>query len=238
MHVQTGGIGPSLVRVLQTAQPDLMMELLTPGRLLEADVVSVFQDRAVLSFGRGMRLEVSLQAELTEGQRVRVQVQPGAPDVVILKLLAIADGQNPQVQGQTTPMVAHPHAETPGAVWLPIPLPDGRQGWAQVQVREDLEGATRARTAGAPAHVRIWWETPELGQLQVALDTGGGALAAIFTVPGAESRSQLEQALPGLQQRLTAAGFPEVRVGCRPPRPGETVGPTPAAGASRIDQRL
>ncbi|MDB4895807.1 MAG: hypothetical protein JWN15_2069, partial [Firmicutes bacterium] len=76
MHVQTGGIGPSLVRVLQTAQPDLMTELLTPGRLLEADVVSVFQDRAVLSFGRGMRLEVSLQAELTEGQRVRVQVQP------------------------------------------------------------------------------------------------------------------------------------------------------------------
>lgn len=236
--MQAGGIGPGLVRLLQTAPPDLMVDLLTPGRLLEADVVSVFQDRAVLSFGRGVRLEVSLQAELKEGQRVRVQVQPGAPEAVVLKLLAAADGQNPQVEGQTIPVKAQLHAEPPAAVWLPIPLPDGRQGWAQIQLREESEGPARAGTVRAPAQVRIWWDTPELGELEVALHAGGGALAAIFTVPGAASRSQLEQALPALQQSLAGVGFPAARVGCRPPRPGETVGPSPADGASRLDQRL
>jgi hypothetical protein len=224
--------------VLQSAQPDLLVELLTPGRLLAADVVSVFQDRAVLAFGRGVRLEVSLQAELKVGQQVRLQVQPGAPEAVILKLLAAADGQNPQVQGQTTPVTAQPHAESPAAVWLPIPLPDGRQGWAQVQLREESKGSARPGTVRAPAQVRIWWDTPELGQLEVALHAGGGALAAIFTVSGAASRSQLEQALPALQQSLASAGFPAARVGCRPPRPGEPVGPSPAGGASLLDQRL
>jgi hypothetical protein len=236
MEMQTGGIGPNLVRVLMTAQPDLLAELLAPGRVLEADVVSVFQDRAILAFGKGARLEVTLQAELKEGQRVRVQVQPGDAPAVILKLV----GQSLQPEGQTKPVApqsARPDAQG-GTAWLPVPLPDGRQGWAQIQVREEPEGRRRTPGAGAPAQVRLWWETPALGPVQVVLDTAGGALAALFTAPAEEVRRLLGQGFPGLQQLLTEAGYPEARLGCRPPPPGEKVGPAPAGEATLIDRRL
>ena len=67
----------------------MQSRLFLPGRLLEAEVVSVYQDRAILAFGRGIRLEVALRAPLREGERVRLRVEPRGPGRgLVLRLAA------------------------------------------------------------------------------------------------------------------------------------------------------
>ncbi|HWI63948.1 MAG TPA: flagellar hook-length control protein FliK [Symbiobacteriaceae bacterium] len=410
------GISPSLVRFLTTAAPDLMTELFTPGKVLEADVVSVFQDKAILSFGRGVRLEVTLQAPLQEGQRVRVQVQPqeaapapgqpqtatprqpagpqpapgqaagqplptpaqgqvyspslirqpamgqptptnaqpagqpaqaqpavqqpqpqpgvapqaqpaapaqpgvqpqsqpqvqvqsqtpapapqqqgqvpqpaqqqglaqqaaapqaqprgqaplpARPAPIVLKVIgpAPAPAQAPAAETQATgaarasagttaastvrdvaaaaqpaPVANQPAPQQPGApqvLWLPIPLPDGNQGWAQIHVQEDDSPKTRAQKGGPVQQVRIWWETPALGPVQVSLEAAATNLAALFTAAAADSKGALDQSLHELQSRLAQVGFPDARVGCRTAPPGEAVEPARIEGANRLDKRL
>ncbi|HYG58823.1 MAG TPA: hypothetical protein VD902_12265, partial [Symbiobacteriaceae bacterium] len=143
--MQPTGISPNLVRLLTATAPDLMTELLTPGKVLDADVVSVYQDKAVLAFGRGVRLEVTLQTPLQEGQRVRVQVQP--------------QPQGPQQtgQGQTqgqSPARASRQAAATGAQPAPVILkvigsvPPEASGRAQAPVQA---GQAPAQAGQAPA---------------------------------------------------------------------------------------
>jgi hypothetical protein len=332
--VQPTGISPNLVRLLTATAPDLMTELLTPGKVLDADVVSVYQDKAVLAFGRGVRLEVTLQTPLHEGQRVRVQVQPqpqgqqqpgqaqgqapagasrqaavpgaqpapvpgaqpvpvpgaqpapvpGAqPAPLVLKVIgnvppeasgraqtaaqaghapgqaqapaqeaagapaaaqrsgALRDVAATTFQGQPAPVANQTQAQqpvTPQVLWLPIPLPGGAQGWAQLHIQEEDSPRARAVKGGPVQQVRIWWETPALGPIQVMMDAAPASLSAIFTAAAADSKSLLDQSIVELQQRLAEAGFPEARVGCRAPAPGEAVEPARIDGASRLDKRL
>ena len=387
--MQPTGISSGLVRFLAANAPDLLTELFTPGKVLEAEVVSVFQERAVLSFGRGVRLEVALQTPLQEGQRVRVQVQPQeaapgqpgppapnaqtpppgvqqaepapqqpqpgvaqarpgaqqtapapqqapaapqsqpagqpapqlqagqpaprpaaptgqqaappappgqasrpapesgrqqtapAPAPIVLKVIGTAPpregvrptaplqlGQAPPPEAQSapaparaatgapalrdvaaaapqgqqpTPVASQPAAQPPGApqvLWLPIPLPDGNQGWAQIHVQEDDSPKTRAQKGGPVQQVRIWWETPALGPVQVTLEAAATNLAALFTAAAAESKGALEESLPELQRRFAQVGFPEARVGCRTAAPGEAVEPARIEGANRLDKRM
>lgn len=425
--MQPSGIGPNLVRILSATAMDPTMELFAPGRVLDAEVVSVFQGRAVLAFGRGVRLEAALQVPLQEGQRIRVQVQaqpsgqpqaPGQPvpqaPQIVLKVLpqgvqspsatqgkvpaetaaaprtppAAEPGPAPQAGGlrggptaapsaqggatesppaaasaeppvagpnQPAPALeqaarlpsqaaeappgsapaqqtggsqaaptALPHAEqappqqvpaqpaptpgtspagqsvkseetvetgtqarpeaaavrpepteqaapaartvaspvkeaaqapvqaapqaapalpqappgTPQILWLPIPLPDGKQGWAQLHIQEDDSAKTRAQRGGPVQQVRLWWDTPALGPVQVTLDAQGTSLTALFTAAAGKTRGSMEQALPELLPRLAAVGFPDVRVGCKVPAPGETLEPARLEGVSLIDRRL
>jgi hypothetical protein len=243
--VLPSGIGPALARLLQATAPDLLTELFTPGRVLTAEVVSVFQDRAMLSFGRGIRLEVALQAPLQEGQRVQVQVQPAPAQPeshMVLKVIGpapdagttVPTGQTTAVQGQAP---AQPGA--PQVMWLPIPLPDGTRGWAQLQIQEDDPPRKAARQGGGPAHkVRIWWETPALGPVQATLEATGSSLSTIFTAAVGDSRESLQAQLPDLQHHLAQAGFPEARLGCRQAARGEAVEPAKGDGSSRLDQRM
>ncbi|HEY3364496.1 MAG TPA: flagellar hook-length control protein FliK [Symbiobacteriaceae bacterium] len=452
-----------------TGAQDLLAELLVPGRVLEADVISVFEDHAMLALGRGIRLEVSLQAPVKEGQRLQLQVQPrgaapaqgGGPRPVVLKLLGtvpqgnrpegqgpaqgraavtrgtlpgpvpagnsgqpagspgtvpgertpaslsqagaqqsggveagpaqsagVAGGEQAPAAGQAGPSQAarpqspvaagpagqagptppdgpaavsadqvKPRAGTPPAdpggpekqaaagpapqpdagpartapggavqqapgeavqqapggaaqqapgravqpapalhtaglqsagpqarevqqaagpslqpdmqaapartarleapvagavpqsqasqtvlpqvVWLPIPLPGGKQAWAQLVVQEEPERERRDPTAGPAHQVRLWWETPSLGSVQVTLDARDRSLTAVFTTPAPDTRLAVEDQLPALQQRLAAVGFPEARLGSRQPLPGESVGPTvPPEAAGRLDKRI
>lgn len=336
--MQPTGISPNLVRLLTATAPDLLTELLTPGKVLDADVVSVYQNKAMLSFGRGVRLEVTLQTPLQEGQRVRVQVQPqgtapgtpqaptqaptqasaqaqapaqgapqgpaqaptpaqGAPQTqaqaqapmarqapapVVLKILGTVPpddaaraaavgpraGQTQATQaqpaqaqasaatprpaplgdlaatalpGQPAPVANQAQAQqpvTPQVLWLPIPLPGGSQGWAQIHIQEDDSPRARALKGGPVQQVRIWWETPALGPVQVTMDAAPASLSAIFTAAAADSKSLLDQTMGELRQRLAEAGFPEARVGSRAPAPGEAVEPARIDGASRLDKRL
>lgn len=340
MFVLPIGIQQTLGRAVLAGTPDVLTELFTPGRTLEADVVSVFQGRAVLAFGRGVRLEVALQAPLQEGQRVLVQVQPregapqppgagvaqppstGAPQPqggsaaqgqtvgtpqpgapappggqslppIVLKVLGPApsepnapqakerpDGPTAQtgvrgdadISGQTiagtkgapasvretaaaaaqqasatiaaqqssaTPAAAPHQPGTPQIFWLPIPLPDGTRGWAQLQVQEDDSPKSRARKGGPVHQVRIWWETPALGPVQVTMEAASsGSLATLFSSAAGEIRRRMEESLPDLQQRLMAAGFPEARVGCKAPAPGDPITPAKLPGPSRLDRRM
>lgn len=67
----------------------MQSRLFVPGRLLEAEVVSVYRDRAILAFGRGVRLEVALRAPLREGERVRLRVESRGPGRgLVLRLAA------------------------------------------------------------------------------------------------------------------------------------------------------
>ncbi|HLN60413.1 MAG TPA: flagellar hook-length control protein FliK [Symbiobacteriaceae bacterium] len=307
MFVLPTGIQQTLGRVVLAGTPDVLTELFTPGRTLEADVVSVFQGRAVLAFGRGVRLEAALQAPLQEGQRVVVQVQPreGAPQTqstgnlppgtptpaggqqpppIVLKVLGPAPGEANAPQrpdrpdGPSAQPVARGEAEIPGQTiavtkgalasaretaaaaaqqagsppaaapnqpgtaqifWLPIPLPDGTRGWAQLQVQEDDSPKSRARKGGPVHQVRIWWETPALGPVQVTMEaSSSGGLATLFSSAAGEIRRRMEESLPDLQQRLVAAGFPEARVGCKAPTPGDPVLPAKLPGPSRLDRRM
>lgn len=251
--MQPSAIGPVLARLLQATAPDLLSDLFTPGRVLTADVVSVFQDRAVLSFGRGVRLEVGLQTALQEGERVLVQVQPGKDGPVtdqqqiVLKVLGPAPKDLPQnadpaglnaPTGQTTAATGQQPGNAPQVFWLPVPLPDGSRGWAQLQIQEDDSPKSRAKHGGPVHQVRIWWETPALGPVQGVLEALGSSLSAIFTAVAGDSRSSLEEHLPDLLGRLAAAGFPEARLGCRLPAPGQTVEPVRGGDNSRFDRRM
>jgi len=224
--MQAFGIGPQVLRVLAKTSPALLAEVFPPGKRIDAEVVSVYRDRAVLAFGGGLRLEVALETALQEGQRVRLQVQPqGAEEPITLKLL---QSQSPNAQPQAEA------AQTP-VVWLPIPLASGQQGWAQLQIQEQ---AARADGAARGAQVRLLWETPALGQVQVTLDAVDGALSTLFTVQQVSARPAVEAGLDGLMARLAEAGFTRVQAGCRQALPGDAWSPAPSAGGPRLDRRL
>lgn len=232
--MQSAGVGPSLVRLIGTAPPDLLPDLLAPGRVLEAEVISLFEGRGILSFGRGIRLEVALQAALQEGQRVQVQVQPPEANqpTVFLKLLSTgpAPGQSAASPAAQAPPGGH-------VVWLPIPLPGQGQGWAQLHIHEEPD---RRGGPDAPPQrqVRLYWETPALGPVQMVMDTPEQSLVALFTAAAPGSKASIEQALPMLRERLAAVGFPDVKLGLRATAPGEEVLPVRPAGAARVDRRI
>lgn len=274
--MQPTRISPVLLRVLAQHAPDLLSEMLTPGKVLDAEVISRYGDKAMLSLGRNLRIEVTVQAPLTEGQRVRVQVQPReqggqagesrAP--IILKVMGELEpggtivytpgrlqtaaptagaAQAHQAGSVHLPAGAVPVQEgavqpqtqpgQPQVMWLPIPLPQGGQAWAQVHVQEESPRKGRAHK-GAVHQVRIFWDTPGLGPIQVSMDTASTALTALFTVAVAESRTTLEEHLPELRQRLQEAGFAETRLGARQQRPGEAMEPVKSDEAGRLDLRV
>lgn len=121
-----------------------------------------------------------------------------------------------------------------GVSWIPIPLPGGQQGWAQITAEEDT--ATRSKGRERTHQIRIWWETPRLGAVQVLLDTlSEGRLIGLFTVPAATARTSIETRLPELVESLAQAGFPAAQLGARPPQPGQPVQPESRSG--RLDRR-
>ncbi|MFZ5818136.1 MAG: flagellar hook-length control protein FliK, partial [Bacillota bacterium] len=143
----------------------------------------------------------------------------------------------PQPAAQAPLAQARTEAGQPPLIWIPIPLENGKQGWAQLQIQEGESG--QRRDGRASHQVRLWWETPALGQIQVTLDASGPSLTALFTVLLASIRQGVERGLTELQQRLAEAGFDEVQVGCRQVRPGESIGPAlPAGSGPRLDRRL
>lgn len=266
--MQPTGINPGLIRILAQQAPDLLTELFVPGKVLDAEVVSVFGDRAILNLGRNLRLEAALQTPLKEGQKVKVQVQPpeqaaaqgeGRSAPIVLKLIAVQApatttvAPQPAQTSQAAPAPAMPvllpvapEAATqpqpaqpgqPQVLWLPIPLPQGGQAWTQVHVQEEAPGKGR-RGAGPVHRVRIFWETPGLGPVQVTLDASATSLTALFTSAAAESRAAVDRHLPDLQQRLNAVGFPETRLGSRQPLAGETVEPVRTDEAGRLNLRM
>ncbi len=143
----------------------------------------------------------------------------------------------PQPALQAPVAQARAEAGQPPLMWIPVPLENGKQGWAQLQIQEG--DATVGKAGKAQHQVRLWWETPNVGQVQVTLDASGESLTALFTVLMASIRQGVEKELPDLQTRLAAAGFGEVKVGCRQALPGEAIGPAVAADSNpRLDRRL
>lgn len=129
-------------------------------------------------------------------------------------------------------------AGQPPLMWIPIPLDGGKQGWAQLQIQE---GESRTAKAGRASHqIRLWWDTPALGQVQVTLDASGEqSLTALFTVLTAAVNARVKQELPKLQDRLATTGFDSIQVSSRQALPGESISPVvPRESTSRLDRRM
>jgi hypothetical protein len=218
MHVGGANLGRLLgATVLEGGELSL-----SPGKALTATVLSVFGDRAILVLGKGLRLEVRLEAPLVEGERVRLRVAEAGPEQILLRL------EGPPRQGEG----ARPDLE-PQLFWLPIPLPGGGSGWVQLRVDPEAEGAHPE--GGPAAKVSLWWETPGLGPLRADLEATGEALTARFGTDQVATLSRIQAGMEVLQERLTAAGFSRVQAGAHLlPSP-----PAPEApeGAARLDQR-
>lgn len=160
------------------------------------------------------------------------QGAPAAQPAAVPEQAAAPAAAPPQVQAPAVPV------SVPGEMvaWLPIPLPGGGQGWAQIKVEED-----RRRKAKRPGEqyyqIRIWWETANLGTVQVLLDAAPeGRLAGLFTVAAAALRAGIEERLPRLEEALAEAGYPAAHLATRVSQPGEQQGP--AAGSNHFDRRV
>jgi len=252
------GINPNLVRAGGNLSSEQITEMLRVGRVLDVEVISVFGERAILSLGRNLRIEVTLKTPLKEGEKAQVQVQPRSDgqahgsDVrppVILKLVSAGTAHEGLIyvrtqsgpvptSGPGLPAATLPQSPSqagqPALSWIPIQLPQGGQAWAQIYVQE--EGR---KQKGSEAHhqVKIWWETPGVGPVQVTMDAAETTLTALFTVVAPESRQPLEQALPSLQERLNLIGFTDTRLGTRQAMHNEIVGPVRLDELSRLDRR-
>lgn len=231
--MQTQGVlQAGMLRLLSASGSGFPAALLTPGRVLEAVVLTASADRAVLLLSQGLELEVSLRTRLTPGERIRMQVARGADQAlaeggsIFLKLLGTAE-----------PGEAEGAASQAHVVWLSIPLRDQRQGWAQVSLRTEPDGGGPAEGAEPAQTLRLWWETPALGEVVATLRRVGESLSVGFQVRRPHSLERVAAALPSLEAGLKAAGFPSPTVACRPLREGEAAGPVKARGLS-LDRRL
>lgn len=216
MQVGSANVG----RLLQATLLEGAEVQLVPGRTLTAKVLSVHADRAILVLGKGVRLEVRLETALVEGEQVRLRVAEAGPEQILLRL---EGAPPPEARPDSAPQI----------VWLPIPLPGGGSGWAQLRI--DPESQADQGEAKAPAKVSLWWETPGLGPLRAELEASGESLGARFGTAKPESLNQLQEGMDALTERLTAAGFTRVQAGARllPSPPA----PEAASGVARLDQR-
>lgn len=184
------------------------------------------------------RTQANGQAELTRNQPDQPPVRPdGAASSAPALPESSRSQQAPTAASAQAPLAqARTEPGAPPLFWLPIPLPDGKQGWAQVQI--DPEEGKRRSNGGVSHQIRLWWDTPALGRVEVTLDAAQQNLTTLFTVLSGAVRQGVELSLAGLQQRLGALGFQEVRVGCRQAMPGEAIAPVAADGGPRLNRRL
>lgn len=178
---------------------------------------------------------------------IRTQPSPASTSAPALPQAQLATTLSPQTLGgqpaqpgvqtpATTPQ-AQPQAGQPVLNWIPIPLPQGGQAWAQIHVQEDGRKPSSSESHGAHHQVRIWWETPGVGPVQVTMDAADSTLTALFTVMVPQTRQPLEQALPHLRERLNQAGFTDTRLGARQSMQHEMVGPVRLDDSPRLDRR-
>ncbi|HEY8347467.1 MAG TPA: flagellar hook-length control protein FliK [Symbiobacteriaceae bacterium] len=216
--------GLTLLRALGPAAAE---ELLLPGRVLQATVLTASADRAVLLLARGLKLEVALRTPLRPGDRIRVKVDPEAKPgrVIFLKLLDVEPAE-PAAEGP---------ALIPEVTWVPLDLPGGRQGWVQLAVQRDGPDREAETGEGRDLQVRLWWETPALGPVGVTLTGTGNRLTVRFLVRNPDSLRRVTEALPELEAALREDGFQRLRLACHPLPEGE--GPVGGRGWT-LDRRL
>lgn len=216
MQVGSAKIG----RLLQATLPEGGELQLLPGRALTAKVLSVFGDRAILVLSKGLRLEVRLETALVEGEQVRLRVVEAGSEQILLRL---EPAPQPESRSDSAPQI----------VWLPVPLPGGGSGWAQLRI--DSESQSEQGDAKPSSKVSLWWETPGLGPLKAELEATGDSLLARFGSAKPEALARLQEGAPDLTERLTAAGFARVQTVTRllPTPPA----PEAPSGVARLDQR-
>lgn len=210
-------------QVIQPAvvlQQGLRAGQLTPGQVVEAEVLTVKGDRAVLRLF-GQQLEVLLHATLRAGERLRLQVHLPRPDPeaqaaagqaarpqVVLKLI---DRYLPTAKGETAaPRTVAPEAQHQ-VVWLPLLLDDG-EAWIQLRFQPDDQAGAGA---AADEQVVIRWQTPALGKVEVSLVMRQDKLKGLFDADAMAAHQLIQQGLPELAEQLAACGFPDAALGSR-----------------------
>lgn len=230
-----GRVASAGLRLLRAFGPSGAENLLTPGRVLQATVLTAGPDRAVLLLAQGMRLEVALRTPLRQGARIRVQVEPEVEQVresgrvILLKLLEVEEPAKPEEPVSENPAAA------PWVTWIPVGEPEGRQGWVQLAVPREPPEHRSVAAAVRETEIRLWWETPALGPVAVTLAGTGSSLAVQFHVGNPDSLQRLAAGLPDLEAALREKGFVHPRLACHPLKDGE--GPVGDPGRA-LDRRL
>jgi hypothetical protein len=175
---------PVTFRVLQAVAPDLPLPV---GAVVGARVLAREGERGTLLLA-GARLAARLPEGVQEGDALRLRVQEATADRLLLKIVETPQQQAPQPQ-----LVA----------LAPLALPGGATARLFVEPDEESPGAGRA--AERPRTVHVHYDSPALGNIDIALTLTPAAIGAAVQLIAGEPAQAARAGAPALQDALAAA---------------------------------
>jgi hypothetical protein len=178
---------PVSFRVLSAVGTDLPLPV---GAVVGARVLSREGERGTLLL-MGARLAAALPDGVQAGDALRLRVQEAAADKLVLKIVETpAQAQAQAAQAQLTALP-------------PLALPGGAT--ARLFVEPDADGAGAGRSAERPRTVHVHYDSPALGNIDVALTLTPGAIGAAVQLIAGDPASAARAGAPALQDALAAA---------------------------------
>jgi hypothetical protein len=177
------------VPIAKLVQVAAASELPLPvGAVFGARVVSREGDRGTLRFA-GVLLGARLPDGVQEGDALRLRVQEATSDKLVLKVV-----EAPQPQPQ----------QAPGLQALPpLALPGGAT--ARLFVEPDAEGAGPRGSGERPRTVHVHYDSPVLGNVDVAITLTGDAVGAAVQLIAGAPATAARAAVPSLRDALASA---------------------------------
>jgi hypothetical protein len=174
-----------VARLLHAAMP---AELPLPvGSVIGARVLSRDGDRGTLRFA-GVLLAAKLPDGVQAGDDLRLRVQEASPDKLVLKVVEPPQPQVAQPQLQALPVLALPGGAT-----------------ARLFVEPEEQGRGGAHGADVPRTVFVHYDSPALGNIDIAITLTGAAIgAAVQLIAGEPARAARARA-GALQDALAGA---------------------------------
>jgi hypothetical protein len=175
-----------VARLLHAAMP---FELPLPvGAIFGARVVSRDGDRGTLRFA-GALLAARLPDGVQAGDNLRLRVEEMSPDKLVLKVVEPPQTQGAaQAQLQALPVLALPGGAT-----------------ARIFVEPDEEGRGAASGDGRPHTVFVHYDSPVLGNIDIALTLTGDAIGAAVQLIAGEPARAARAGAGALQGALAGA---------------------------------
>jgi hypothetical protein len=175
---------PVSFRVLQAIAPDLPLPV---GAVLPARVLTREGDRGTLLLA-GARLAAQLPEGVAAGDALRVRVQEAAAGRLVLKIVE-----------KDEPQAAQPQLVAPA----PLALPGGAV--ARLFVEPEAPSAGGAGDGGLPRTVHVRYDSPALGNIDVAVTLTPAAIGAVVALIADEPAQAARAGAPALQEALAAA---------------------------------
>jgi hypothetical protein len=175
-------VSPIVTRSVGTDLP------LPVGAVLGARVLSREGERGTLLL-LGARLAAQLPEGVKEGDALRVRVQEASPDRLVLKVVDAPQAQ-PAQQAQLTALP-------------PLALPGGAT--ARLFVEPDEEGDGARGTGERPRTVYLHYESPALGNVDIALTLTPATIGAAVQLIAGEPARVARAGVGSLKDALASA---------------------------------